>query len=62
MDVLPAVSVDDILFYREVSYLPLGGLEQLGPAGQDAYRQMSAAEDFTPHTRIDVDFSAAAPR
>ena len=29
---------------------------------RDAYRQMSAAEDFTPHTRIDVDFGAAAAR
>ena len=54
----PAASEDDILFYREVSHLPLAELEQLGPAGQDAYRQMSAAEDFTPHTRSDVDFGA----
>jgi hypothetical protein len=59
VEVLPAASEDDILFYREVSNLPLAELEQLGPAGQDAYRQMSAAEDFTPHTRIDVDFGAS---
>ena len=62
VEVLPAVSEDDILFYREVSNLPLADLEQLGSAGQDAYRQMSAAEDFTPHTRIDVDFGAPARR
>ncbi len=56
----PAASEDDILFYREVSHLPLAELEQLGPAGLDAYRQMSAAEDFTPHTRTDVDFGASS--
>ena len=61
VEMLPAVSEDDILFYREVSNLPLEELEQLGSAGQDAYRQMGAAEDFTPHTRIDVNFGAAAP-
>ena len=53
---LTAAAEDDILFYRELSNLPLSELEQLGPAAQDAYRQMRAAEDFTPHTRIDVDF------
>ena len=62
VELLPAVSEDDILFYREISNLPLAELEQLGAAARDAYRQMSAAEDFTPHTRIDVDFGAAAPR
>ncbi len=35
----PAASEDDILFYREISHLPLAELEQLGPLGQDAYRQ-----------------------
>ena len=62
VEILPAVSEDDILFYREVANLPLGEVELLGPAGQDAYRQMSAAEDFTPHARTDVNFGAAAPR
>jgi len=60
VELLSAVSEDDILFYREISNLPLAELEQLGAAARDAYRQMSAAEDFTPHTRIDVDFGAAA--
>ncbi|HVS34775.1 MAG TPA: tubulin-like doman-containing protein [Gemmataceae bacterium] len=55
----PAASDDDVFFYREVSHLPLSELDLLGAAGQDAYRQMSAAEDFTPHTRTDVDFGAA---
>ena len=57
VEVLDAAGEDDILFYREASNLPLSELEQLGSVGQDAYRQMSAAEDFTPHARIDVDFS-----
>lgn len=57
VELLPAVSEGDILIYREISNLPLAELEQLGAAAHDAYRQMSAAEDFTPHTRIDVDFA-----
>ena len=60
VEVLSATAEDDILFYREVANLPLSELEHLGSAGQDAYRQMSAAEDFTPHTRIDVDFSTSS--
>jgi serine/threonine protein kinase len=47
---------EDILLYRELANLPLADLPQLGPVGQDAYRQMSAAEHFTPHCRSDVDF------
>jgi eukaryotic-like serine/threonine-protein kinase len=58
VEVLSATAEDDIFFYREASNLPLSELEQLGSVGQDAYRQMSATEDFTPHTRIDVDFVA----
>ncbi len=58
VEVLTTTAEDDVLFYREASNLPLSELEQLGSVGQDAYRQMSAAEDFTPHTRIDVDFAA----
>jgi hypothetical protein len=51
-----APSNDDILLYRELSYLPLQELEQLGPAGQEAYRQMIAMESFTPHSRCDISF------
>jgi hypothetical protein len=47
---------DEILLYREVPYLPLGGLEQLGPAAEEAYRQMLTAESFTPHSRMDISF------
>ncbi len=53
----PAASADDVVLYREVANLALADLEQLGPQGRDAYRQMNAAEHFTPHSRIDVDFS-----
>jgi hypothetical protein len=56
LEIHPAPSPDDILIYRELSSLPLADLELLGPAGQDAYRQMTSAENFTPHTRIDVNF------
>jgi serine/threonine protein kinase len=48
---------EDILLYRERANLPLSDLPQLGALAQDAYRQMSAAEHFTPHCRSDIDFS-----
>jgi serine/threonine protein kinase len=48
---------EDILLYRERVNLPLSELPQLGALAQDAYRQMSNAEHFTPHCRCDVDFS-----
>jgi serine/threonine protein kinase len=47
---------EDILLYRELCNLPLSELHQVGPAAQDAYRQLTAAEHFTPHCRTDVDF------
>lgn len=52
-----ATGDEDILLYRERINLPLSDLPQLGPLAQDAYRQMSAAEHFTPHCRCDVDFA-----
>jgi hypothetical protein len=55
-----AADADDIVVYRERPSLPLGGLEQLGPAAREAYRQMTASENFTPHARADVDFKSAA--
>ncbi|MGH7171249.1 MAG: tubulin-like doman-containing protein, partial [Gemmataceae bacterium] len=51
-----AVGDEDIVLYRERANLPLSELPQLGPLAQDAYRQMSAAEHFTPHCRCDIDF------
>jgi serine/threonine protein kinase len=56
VEAIPAPSTDDVILYRELSNLSLTDLDQLGPVGQDAYRQMTAAENFTPHSRIDVDF------
>jgi serine/threonine protein kinase len=53
-----AGSADDIVFYREVPNLALSDLEQLGPAGRQAYRQMAAAENFTPHSRTDQEWCA----
>jgi serine/threonine protein kinase len=57
-----APSEDDILVYREVTNQPLADLEQMGPLGRDAYRQMSAAEHFTPHTRTDITFKPIPTR
>ena len=51
-----ATSHDDIILYRETANLPLADLEQMGPAAQEAYRQMVATEHFTPHIRGDIEF------
>jgi eukaryotic-like serine/threonine-protein kinase len=56
-----ATSHDDIIFYREKVNLSLAEVEQMGPAAQEAYRQMMAMEHFTPHIRTDIDFEALAP-
>jgi serine/threonine protein kinase len=53
-----APGTDDVVIYREMTNLALTDLEQLGALGQDAYRQMTNAENFTPHSRIDVDFGS----
>jgi hypothetical protein len=55
-EIIPTASADDIVVYRERLNLSLANLEQLGPLGQDAYRQMTTTDHFTPHTRSDVDF------
>ena len=47
---------DDIVMYRETTYIPLVQLPQLGTAAQEAYRYLSAFENFTPHTRSDITF------
>jgi len=51
---IAAPSADEILFYREETRLPLSELKHLGPLGREAYRQMTAVENFTPHSRVDV--------
>ncbi|MGH9677310.1 MAG: hypothetical protein ACRD36_09435, partial [Candidatus Acidiferrum sp.] len=61
-DALPEVELqtvsglDEVVFYRESANRSLLDLEQLGPEALDAYRQMSAADNFTPHCRLDIDF------
>jgi hypothetical protein len=53
-DVVMAGNADDIVFYREQVQVALAELEQLGPAALDAYRQMTAVDSFTPHSRTDI--------
>src|SRR5262249_43989545 len=53
-----ADSPDDVLIYRERNNLQLTDLEQLGPVAHDAYLQMTATENFTPHSRCDVNFKS----
>jgi len=45
---------DEIVVYREETALDLSDLDQVGPAGQEAYQQMAATEHFSPHSRIDI--------
>jgi hypothetical protein len=50
----------DIVFYREVPYLMLSDLDQVGPLGYEAYRQIVSLKNFTPHSRIDINEWRAA--
>src|SRR5207244_12710569 len=54
IDLAVAAGIDDILFYRENPNLALKNLPQLGPKFQQAYQEMSAQQDFTPHSREDI--------
>jgi serine/threonine protein kinase len=47
---------EEIIIYREVPRLPLNDLAQFGPVALEAYRQLTAIERFTPHSRIDITF------
>jgi serine/threonine protein kinase len=47
-------SAEDILIYRERPRVMLGDLEQLGPLAYEAYRQVAAIENLTPHSRGDI--------
>jgi hypothetical protein len=51
---------DHIVFYREVPHLRLADLEQLGPVGYEAYRQIIAQKSLTPHSRMDINEWRAA--
>jgi hypothetical protein len=53
-ELVPAPSTDDIVFYREVSRLPLAALPQMGPAATEVYRQVLQADPITPHSRTDI--------
>lgn len=55
IDLTPAASAEDIVLYREETLLPLEKLPQLGPAGQDAYRQSNLTENQNPHARVDIE-------
>src|SRR5439155_9282419 len=54
VDLNVAAGIDDILFYRESLLPSLENLPQLGPKFQQAYQEMSAQQNFTPHSREDI--------
>jgi eukaryotic-like serine/threonine-protein kinase len=60
LEIHAITSNDDVVIYREVPNLPLAELPQMGALGQTAYRQMNSADNFTPHTRTDVNFGNGA--
>src|SRR5262249_11419766 len=55
-EVQDARTLDDIVVYRERLNIALADLEHLKGPGQDAYIQLNATENFTPHSRCDIDF------
>ena len=48
------LSPDDIVVYREETDVLLSDLDHLGPTGRKAYEQLSAADNFSPHARMDI--------
>jgi hypothetical protein len=54
VEMVPAAGTNDIIFYREVPHLRLSDLEQLGPLGYEAYRQIVTLKNLTPHSRTDI--------
>lgn len=54
VDMVAAAGTDDIVFYRELAHQRLSDLEQLGPLGYEAYRQIVTLKDLTPHSRTDI--------
>ena len=58
-----ADSADDVVFYREQAGLTMDRLDILGQVGQNAYKQMATADNFSPHSREDItDWTPPAPR
>jgi serine/threonine protein kinase len=55
-EVIMTDSTEDIIFYRERINLAVEELEQFGPVAREAYVQMATSDNFTPHSRIDVNF------
>jgi hypothetical protein len=53
VDLQPADSRDEIVFYREVCDLKLADLPQFGPAAREVYQQLLDG-DQPPHARNDV--------
>jgi serine/threonine protein kinase len=51
---VPGGAKEEIVVYREEAALELADLDQVGPAGQEAYQHMAASEHFSPHSRIDI--------
>jgi eukaryotic-like serine/threonine-protein kinase len=60
VNLVAATVAQDIVFYREVPHLRLSDLEQLGPVGYEAYRQIVAQKNLTPHSRTDINEWRAA--
>jgi hypothetical protein len=60
VDFAAATVTEDIVLYREVPHLRLSDLEQLGPVGYEAYRQIIAQKNLTPHSRTDINEWRAA--
>lgn len=54
VEIHPVASTEDVVLYRELVNLPLSEVAHLGSASQLIYRQMTATDNFTPHTRTDV--------
>jgi serine/threonine protein kinase len=53
-DIVEAPAADEVVFYREETQAALADLEQVQASGQEAYQQLTATENFTLHSRMDI--------
>jgi serine/threonine protein kinase len=54
-ELIPCATTHDIIVYREEARLPIDKVTLLGATGHEAYNQANVAENFTTHTRTDIE-------
>jgi hypothetical protein len=53
-DIVECSALDEIVFYREETRATLAELALVTSSGREAYRQLTATENFSVHSRMDI--------